>query len=69
MARSVFNLQDKSGRVAFVRMKVLSAVVTDRRGLEAKAAARRVDGRAVVRRREAIVNDDCEAGGFEMLAG
>lgn len=68
MARDIVNLQDKSGRVAFVRMKVLSAVVTDRRGLEAKAA-RKVDGRAVDRRREAIVNVDLEARGIKLLAG
>lgn len=44
----------RSGRVAFVRTKVLSAVVIARRLGEAPTA-RSVDGRAAVLRREAMI--------------
>lgn len=54
------HVQLRSGRVAFVRMKVRSAVVMDRSGLDAEAAARRVEGRRLDLRRDAIFDSEAK---------
>jgi hypothetical protein len=52
--RGRYHVQVRSGRVAFIRTNVLSAVVKHRAGLVA-ATARRVEGRATERNRDAML--------------